>query len=145
MTASSDPLAATLRWFGLEIGQARLAVECSEVASVFTQSAGRAAPTELPFGNAQELLVHEGRPLLVLAPHDLFEQSDGSALAYAATEGQGDWVVAMKTPEGCSIGIRADRASGPFRTAADGATTPSGLIEHNGQSWTLVRTRSPNP
>lgn len=134
---------AHARWFGLEIGALRLAIDSGSVANMFVrarashfgpsleQDPGPVLSPAFPVMNVQEILVHEGRPLLIFSAHDLLEYADGRELARPSPISSGDWIVVLKTEASCSLGLRVDRAAGPFRS-----------FEQKGVQWHAVQCRS---
>ncbi len=129
------------RWFGLEIGATRLAVQSTEVATVIVRPAAEFKPVQ-PLESVRELLVHEGAPLVILSARDVFEGLVDADPDLTQRWGEGQWVLILKTDQDCKIGVRLNRAVGPFRfDAAESNDAQPLAIEHSGHSWQRVRVR----
>ena len=168
-----NKLTRPYRWFGLDIGGRRYAVDFQSVSTVFyqpTQSAAalRAASQDSPFLNIRGLMVHEGAPVFLLSPSRLFMSADGpldpaeddapstpEASSEAAGETSEDatastpppvapWVVIFRGDSLSGVGIRVDRASGPFRMVPETSESDAFRqrdIQHIDLSWRVVRLR----
>lgn len=143
------------RWFGLEIGGNRYAIDFHSVATVFyqpadSQEAVRAQTERGPFLNIRGLLVHEGAPVFLLSPSRLFTAASGPLdpaehdAAPAANGAPPPWVVIFNGDSLSSVGIRVDHASGPFRLTPELAEADAFAkkeIAHLDHFWTVVRLR----
>ena len=143
------------RWFGLEIGGNRYAIDFHSVATVFyqpadSQEAVRAQTERGPFLNIRGLLVHEGAPVFLLSQSRLFTSASGPLDpaehdADSVTHGAAPpWVVIFNGDSLSSVGIRVDHASGPFRLTPELAEADAFArkeIAHLDHFWTVVRLR----
>lgn len=143
------------RWFGLEVGGNRYAIDFRSVATVFYQPADdresvSAQSLAGPFSNICGLLVHEGAPVFLLSPSRLFICASGPFQASEhdlnldASAKAPPWVVIFNGQSLSSVGIRVDSASGPFRMTPEIAEADAFRekeIAHLGQVWTVVRLR----
>jgi chemotaxis signal transduction protein len=93
------------QWLGFEIEGDKLALPLGAVASVFHSVVQKAS--EKSFG----LEVHEGVPVFILSPADLF----GLQLKHSQAEVQPlSWVIVLRTNEDAHIGFRVQKTIGPF-------------------------------
>lgn len=143
------------RWFGLQVGNNRYAIDFHSVATVFYQPADaqesvRAQVESGPFLNIRGLMVHEGAPVFLLSPSRLFTAATGPLDAAehdpspAADAKAPPWVVIFNGDSLSSVGIRVDHASGPFRLTPELAEADAfhkKEIAHLDQFWTVVRLR----
>ncbi len=143
------------RWFGLEVGGNRYAIDFQSVATVFYQPADdrevlRAQSAVGPFLNIRGLLVHEGAPVFLLSPSRLFICASGPLQASEhdlnldVSAKASPWVVIFNNDSLSSVGIRVDSASGPFRSSPELAEADAfnqKEIAHLDQFWTVVRLR----
>lgn len=143
------------RWFGLEVGGNRYAIDFHSVATVFYQPAddresAPAQPAPGPFLNIRGLLVHEGAPVFLLSPSRLFAsvagplQADEHDLVSDPDAKSPPWVVIFHGHSLSSVGIRVDSASGPFRLTPELAEADAFSrkeIAHLDHFWTVVRLR----
>jgi hypothetical protein len=168
-----NKLTRPYRWFGLDIGGRRYAVDFQSVSTVFYQpnesaAALRAASKDSPFLNIRGLMVHEGAPVFLLSPSRLFTSADGpldpaednalpvasvppEASAETSVDGStlssapvAPWVVIFRGDSLSGVGIRVDRASGPFRMVPETSESDAfrqGEIQHVDLSWRVVRLR----
>ena len=94
-------------------------------------------------------MVHEGAPVFLLPPSRLFASAAGPLDAAehdtaASVEAPASWVVIFNGDSISSVGIRVERASGPFRMQPDMAEADAFAkkeIQHLDQWWTVVRLR----
>ena len=101
-------------------------------------------------------MVHEGSPVFLLDPSRLFTAVDGALDAALHDQGSpdqtsGKWIVIFAGDSLSNVGIRVDRASGPFKVATDtaGAAGSAGSVDPSyqkeirylDQDWTVVRLR----
>ncbi len=157
-----NSLARPVRWFGLELGDRRYAIDFRSVSTVFYQPAETpkegTAPIQdrVPFIGIRGLMVHEGSPVFLLDPSRLFTAVDGALDAalhdqLSPDQASGKWIVIFAGDSLSNVGIRVDRASGPFKVATDtaGAAGSAGGIDPSyqkeirylDQDWTVVRLR----
>jgi hypothetical protein len=168
-----NKLTRPYRWFGLVIGGRRYAVDFQAVSTVFyqpTESAAalRAASKDSPFLNIRGLMVHEGAPVFLLSPSRLFMSADGpldpaeddvpisteppaepsaehpSDMAASPPASVAPWVVIFRGDSLSGVGIRVDRASGPFRMVPETSESDAfhqREIRHIDMSWRVVRLR----
>jgi hypothetical protein len=144
------------RWFGLEVGGHRYAIDFHSVATVFYQPADseeavRAQTERGPFLNIRGLMVHEGSPVFLLPPSRLFTAANGPLEAaehdqdpVADGGAPPPWVVIFNGDSLSSVGIRVHHASGPFRLTpelAEADAFSKKEIAHMDQFWTVVRLR----
>jgi hypothetical protein len=151
-----NSLARPVRWFGLELGDRRYAIDFRSVSTVFYQPAETPKEGAVliqdrgPFIGIRGLMVHEGSPVFLLDPSRLFNGVDGPLDAgrhdqVSPDQESGKWIVIFAGDSLSNVGIRVDRASGPFKVAAD---TAAGVdpnfqkeIQYLDQNWTVVRLR----
>lgn len=150
-----NSLARPVRWFGLELGDRRYAIDFRSVSTVFYQPAETpkegTAPIQDrgPFIGIRGLMVHEGSPVFLLDPSRLFTAVDGAldaALHDQASPDQasGKWIVIFAGDSLSNVGIRVDRASGPFKVPVDSNDVDPAyqkVIRYLDQDWTVVRLR----
>lgn len=155
-----NKLTRPYRWFGLDIGGRHYAIDFQSVNTVFYQptesdAAVRAASKDSPFSNIRGLIVHEGAPVFLLAPSRLFVSVDGpldpaehdAPLPDTSTDKPtvvAPWVVIFRGDSLSGVGIRVDRASGPFRMMPETSEADAfqrGEIQHVDLLWRVVRLR----
>ncbi len=154
-----NSLARPVRWFGLELGDRRYAIDFRSVSTVFYQPAEAPKDGTVsiqdrgPFIGIRGLMVHEGSPVFLLDPSRLFNGVEGSLDPSVHDQplqdpASGKWVVIFAGDSLSNVGIRVDRASGPFKVAADAAGAAAGVdpsyqkeIRYLDQDWTVVRLR----
>lgn len=150
-----NTLTRPYRWFGLEIHGRRYAIDFNCINTVFYQpgdhdQADRAVVEKGPFLGIRGLMVHEGSPVFLLPPSRLFASATGPLDAAehdgggASADAPASWVVIFNGDSISSVGIRAERASGPFRMQPEMAEAEAFAkkeIQHLDQWWTVVRLR----
>jgi hypothetical protein len=149
-----NTLTRPYRWFGLEIHGRRYAIDFNCINTVFYQpgdhdEADRAVVEKGPFLGIRGLMVHEGSPVFLLPPSRLFTSATGPLDAAehdggAAADAVASWVVIFNGDSISSVGIRVERASGPFRMQpemAEAEAFSKKEIQHLDQWWTVVRLR----
>ncbi len=102
-----------------------------------------------PFIGIRGLMVHEGSPVFLLDPSRLFNGVDGPLDAgrhdqASPDDASGKWIVIFAGDSLSNVGIRVDRASGPFKVASDSSVSDPQLqkeIRYLDQDWTVVRLR----
>ena len=152
-----DPLGHHLRWFALEVGEQRYALDLVSVRTMFYQpllesghDEGDVKNLSSIFLNVRSVIVHEGAPVFLLSPSQLFSCQDEPLDARQHDSADSDlslpWVVILRGDSLSSVGLRVSRASGPFRLSDDSlngdsqGTSP--IITHGGQQWLPVRVRT---
>jgi hypothetical protein len=150
-----NSLARPVRWFGLELGDRRYAIDFRSVSTVFYQPAETPKEGAVmiqdrgPFIGIRGLMVHEGSPVFLLDPSRLFNGVDGPLDAgrhdqASPDDASGKWIVIFAGDSLSNVGIRVDRASGPFKVASDSSVSDPQLqkeIRYLDQDWTVVRLR----
>ncbi len=150
-----NSLARPVRWFGLELGDRRYAIDFRSVSTVFYQPAETPKEGAVmiqdrgPFMGIRGLMVHEGSPVFLLDPSRLFNGVDGPLDAgrhdqTSPDDASGKWIVIFTGDSLSNVGIRVDRASGPFKVALDSSVSDPQLqkeIRYLDQDWTVVRLR----
>jgi hypothetical protein len=149
-----NTLTRPYRWFGIEIHGRRYAIDFNCINTVFYQpgdhdQADRTVVEKGPFLGIRGLMVHEGAPVFLLPPSRLFASASGPLDAVehdtaASPETPAAWVVIFNGDSISSVGIRVERASGPFRMQPDMAEVDAFAkkeIQHLDQWWTVVRLR----
>ncbi|MBU3724868.1 MAG: hypothetical protein FGM18_05065 [Burkholderiaceae bacterium] len=151
-----NTLTRPYRWFGLEVGGHRYAIDFYSVATVFYQpadgrEAARVQAGQGPFLNIRGLLVHEGAPVFLLPPSRLFTSVRGPLESnehdrYPDADAKAPpWVVVFNGDSLSSVGIRVDHASGPFRLTPElpeAEAFNKKEIAHLDHFWTVVRLRA---
>jgi len=152
-----DPLSHHHRWFALEVGEQRYALDLASVRTMFYQplldsgdDEGEAKNLSSIFLNVRSVIVHEGAPVFLLSPSQLFscqeEPLDAREHHSAESARSLPWVVILRGDSLSSVGLRVRRASGPFRLADDSlngdSPGSSPRITHGGQQWLAVRVRT---
>lgn len=140
------------RWLGLEVSGGAYAIDLASVATVFHESAEAASPlttgAKRPFLNLHGLMIRNGQPLFLLPAADLLSAENPLSFGqdvFTANPNQSlpPWVVVLTalTPDGAQLGLRVDRASGPFRTELIPSknSSPPVEIEHMQRRWTIAR------
>lgn len=149
-----NTLTRPYRWFGIEIHGRRYAIDFNCINTVFYQpgdhdQADRTVVEKGPFLGIRGLMVHEGAPVFLLPPSRLFASASGPLDAgehdtAASSDTPAAWVVIFNGDSISSVGIRVERASGPFRMQPDTAEADAFAkkeIQHLDQWWTVVRLR----
>lgn len=152
-----NPLSHHQRWFALEVGEHRYALDLASVRTMFYQplsesggDEGEAKNLSSVFLNVRSVIVHEGAPVFLLSPSQLFscqeEPLDARQHDSAESALTLPWVVILRGDSLSSVGLRVSRASGPFRLTDDSVTSDaqgsSPMITHGGQQWLAVRVRT---
>ena len=152
-----NPLGHHQRWFALEVGEHRYALDLASVRTMFYQplsesggDEGEATNLSSVFLNVRSVIVHEGAPVFLLSPSQLFscQEEPLDARQYDSAESALTlpWVVILRGDSLSSVGLRVSRASGPFRLTDDSVTSDaqgsSPMITHGGQQWLAVRVRT---
>lgn len=113
------------QWLGFEIEQRKLALPLSAVASVFHSVLHKVS--DKPFG----LEVHEGVPVFILSPSELF----GVDLSSLGNEAEpSSWVIVLRNQEDAHIGFRVQRTIGPFHAVKN----DENQIQHLEQCLSVV-------
>ena len=157
-TLAVDHFALHQRWFALEVGDQRYALDLGSVRTVFYQplsepsgEENRAPNLSSVFLNVRSVIVHEGAPVFLLSPSQVFSCNElpldpevHNLANVAATELP--WVVILQGDSLSSVGVRVGRASGPFRLTEEsitgGTADGSPRISQGGQRWLAVRSRA---
>lgn len=157
-TLAVDQFAFHQRWFALEVGTQRYALDLGSVRTVFYQPLSeppegetRAPNLTSVFLNVHSVIVHEGAPVFLLSPSQVFSCNEApldpeahNLDRVAATELP--WVVILQGDSLSSVGVRVGRASGPFRLTEEsitgGAEDGIPTIAQGGQRWLAVRSRA---
>lgn len=136
-----------IRWLGLEIGQHRYAVDLRVVSHVLVWPQAAANPV-VGLRNAQGVLLHDGQPVVVVGPQQVFGGAFTDITSPAAVDPGSTtsrhvnaWLVIFRSAPGVAAhGLRVDRTVGPFRAAdadqAAGAEITD--ITYAGQRWHVV-------
>ena len=149
-----NTLTRPYRWFGLEIHGRRYAIDFNCINTAFYQptedhQSSRMAVERGPFLDIRGLLVHEGAPVFLLPPSRLFTSASGLLDPAEHDHQPGDaalppWVVIFNGDSLSGVGIRVDRASGPFRMSPEMVEAEAFMkkeIQHLDQWWQVVRLR----
>lgn len=110
------------RWLGLELGGERYALAMECVTAVFRQPAGQPWLLE---ERRLEVAAHEGAPVFLLEASEVIHN--------AASEHHGEWVVALRTSQASSVGLRVASVAGPFP-----AVEHQGKVTHHEKVWHAV-------
>lgn len=123
-TAPAAPL-----WLGAILGEQRLAIQLTEITSVFKSGSSRASQAALA---PLDLEIHAGSPVFMTALQHIFEPIHGWG-QLAQFEHQGDWVITRRHPQGSLLGCRVHTVHGPFYAFAQA----DGHAMFEGKPWRL--------
>lgn len=110
------------RWLGLTLGGRHYALAMDCVTAVFRQPAGQAWLLE---ERHIEVVAHEGAPVFLLDASEVIHDAE--------SEHQGEWVVALRSSQPSSVGLRVASISGPFP-----AVEHQGKVTHHEQVWLAI-------
>lgn len=113
---------ARRRWLGLVLGGQRYALAMDCVTAVFRQPPGQPWLLE---ARHLEVVAHEGVPVFLLDANEVIND--------AASEHQGEWVVALHSSQPSAVGLRVASVAGPFP-----AVEHQGKVTHHEQVWLAI-------
>jgi hypothetical protein len=122
IAAESPGANSRRRWLGLLLGGQHYALAMDCVTAVFRQPPGQPWLLE---ERHLEVVAHEGAPVFLLDASEVIND--------AASEHQGEWVVALRSSQPSSVGLRVASVAGPFP-----AIEHQGKVTHHDQVWLAV-------